>query len=59
MKYLTTTQVAAKFGVSKQLVRRWKAQGRIKPALEPANGPLYPANIQKPPPLNGKRKRKS
>lgn len=48
MRYLTTTEVAAKFDVTPALVRRWKAQGRIKPAIEAANGCLYDSRIRKP-----------
>lgn len=38
MNLLTTTQLAAKLGVSSICIRQWVAEERLKPALRLANG---------------------
>jgi DNA-binding transcriptional MerR regulator len=52
MKLLTTTQLAERFGVSPQCVRKWYADGRIEPAMKlPSGQPLYAASTKRPDPL--------
>ncbi|WP_082753823.1 helix-turn-helix domain-containing protein [Mycobacterium sp. NAZ190054] len=36
--YITTSQVARKFHVSASAVRKWVAEGRIKPAIATPGG---------------------
>jgi DNA-binding transcriptional MerR regulator len=49
MKLLTTTQLAERFGVSPQCVRKWYAEDRIKPAMTlPSGQALYAPDTKRP-----------
>jgi hypothetical protein len=41
-RFLTTSEVAAQYGISVSTVRTWKDRGKIKPAfMDPARGAMY------------------
>lgn len=48
MEYLTTTQIAEKWNISRRRVSKLCAEGRIEGAMHMGNMWLVPENAQKP-----------